>query len=298
MKNLLVFFLIFILSDSLCSQTLDAILAQESINNPTDVSGTFNGTRIMNGQSIETRQKGVLEFLIQHRFGRINSGGYELYGLDQSNIRFGLEYAITNDFAIALGRSSFEKVYDGYVKYRLLKQKTGDKSVPLSVTLFASSAEKTLKDYAPSKKPSFSDRLVYTSQVLIARKFNSNFSLQITPTYIHYNTASSSIDPNDIYAVGIGTKIKISKHLSINGEYYYSVNSFKSIATENSIALGLDIETGGHVFQLIFTNSRAMNEKGFIAETEGDFFNGDIHFGFNISRDFYLIKEKEPKKLY
>jgi hypothetical protein len=298
MKNLLLVFLIFILSDSLCSQTLDAILAQESIDNPTDVSGTFNGTRIMNGQSIETRQKGVLEFLIQHRFGRINSGGYELYGLDESNIRFGLEYAVTNDFAIALGRSSFEKVYDGYVKYRLLKQKTGNKSTPLSITLFASSVEKTLKDYTPSKKPSFSDRLVYTSQVLIASKFNSDFSLQITPTYIHYNTASSSLDPNDIYAVGIGTKIKISKHLSINGEYYYSINSFKSIATENSIAFGLDIETGGHVFQLIFTNSRAMIEKGFIAETQGDFFNGDIHFGFNISRDFYLNKEKEPKKLY
>jgi hypothetical protein len=298
MKNLLLFFLIFFLSDSLFSQTLDAILAQESIDNSVDVSGTFNGTRIMNGQSIETRQKGVLEFLIQHRFGRINSGSYELYGLDESNIRFGLEYAITDDFAIALGRSSFEKVYDGYLKYRLLKQKTGNKSVPLSVTLFASGIEKTLRDYDPSKKPSFSDRLVYTSQVLIARKFNSDFSLQITPTYIHYKTATSSINPNDIYAVGIGTRIKISKHLSINGEYYYSINSFKSIATENSIALGLDIETGGHVFQLIFTNSRAMIEKSFIAETQGDFFNGDIHFGFNISRDFYLNKAKEAEKLY
>jgi len=298
MKNLLVFFLIFILSDSLCSQTLEAILAKESIDNSVDVSGTFNGTRIMNGQSIETRQKGVLEFLIQHRFGRINSGGYELYGLDESNIRFGLEYAVTDDFSIALGRSSFEKVYDGYVKYRLIKQKTGNKSTPLSITLFASSVEKTLKDYAPSNKPSFSDRLVYTGQVLIARKFNSAFSVQITPTYIHYNTPYSSIDPNDIYAIGFGTKIKISKHLSVNGEYYYSVNSYESIATENSIALGLGIETGGHVFQLIFTNSRAMIEKGFIAETQGDFFNGDIHFGFNISRDFYLNKSKDEEKLY
>jgi len=298
MKNLLLVFLIFFMSDSLFSQTLDAILAKESVENSTDVSGTFNGTRIMNGQSIETRQKGVLEFLIQHRFGRINSGGYELYGLDESNIRFGLEYAVTDDFAIALGRSSFEKVYDGYLKYRLLKQKTGNKSVPLSVTLFASGTEKTLKDYDPAKKPSFSDRLVYTSQVLIARKFNSNFSLQISPTYMHYNTASSSLNPNDIYAVGFGTKIKISKHISINGEYYYSVNSFKSMETENSIALGIGIETGGHIFQLIFTNSRAMIEKGFIAETQGDFFNGDIHFGFNISRDFYLDKAKETEKLY
>jgi hypothetical protein len=298
MKNLLLVFLLIILSNNLFSQTLDDILKKEVISNSAIVSGTFNGTRIMNGQSIETRQKGVLEFLIQHRFGRINSGGYELYGLDQSNIRFGLEYAITDDFAIALGRSSFEKTFDSYVKYRLLKQKTGDKSVPLSVTLFASGTEKTLKDYSPVEKPGFGNRLAFTSQVLFARKFNPHFSLQITPTYIHYNTVSDPIDPKDIFAIGIGTKVKISKRISINGEYYYSVNSFESINSKNSIAFGLDIETGGHVFQLIFTNSRAMIEKSFIAETTGDFFNGDIHFGFNISRDFYLNKAKDEEKLY
>lgn len=298
MKNLLLIFSIIFLSNNLFSQTLDDILKQEALTNTTVVSGTFNGTRIMNGQSIETRQKGVLEFLIQHRFGMLNSGSYQLFGLDESNIRFGLEYAITDDFAIALGRSSFEKVFDGYLKYRLLKQKTGNESVPLSITLFASGAEKTLKDYLPAEKPSFSDRLTYTSQVLIARKFNPHFSLQITPTYIHYNTVPSSIDPKDIFALGIGTKIKISKHISINGEYYYSFNPFESINTKNSIAFGLDIETGGHVFQLIFTNSRAMIEKSFIAETTGDFFNGDIHFGFNISRDFYLNKAKDEEKLY
>ncbi|NEW80013.1 MAG: hypothetical protein GZ086_11440 [Gelidibacter sp.] len=298
MKNLILVFLILVLSNNLYSQTVDEILEQEALTNSSAVTGTFNGTRIMNGHSIETRQKGVLEFLIQHRFGRINSGSYELYGLDQSNIRFGLEYALTNDFAIALGRSSFEKTYDSYVKYRLLKQKTGDKSVPISITLFASAAEKTLKDYLPGEKPSFSDRLAFTGQVLFARKFNPHFSLQITPTLIHYNTVPSSIDPKDIFAVEIGTKVKLSKHISIDGEYYYSVNSFESINTKNSMALGIDIETGGHVFQLIFTNSRSMIEKGFISETTGDFFKGDIHFGFNISRDFYLIKAKGEEKIY
>lgn len=298
MKNLLLVFLIFMLSNNLFSQSLDDILEQESESSSTVVSSTFSGTRIMNGQSIETRQKGVLEFLIQHRFGRINSGGYELYGLDQSNIRFGLEYAVTNDFAIALGRSSFEKVYDGYLKYKLIKQKTGEKSVPISVALFASAVEKTLKDYDPLNKPSFSDRLTYTSQILLARKFNSDFSLQITPTYIHYNTVSGSKDPNDFLALGIGAKVKISNHISINGEYYYAFNSFDLLATNNSLAFGVDIETGGHTFQLIFTNSRAMVEKGFITETTGDFFNGDIHFGFNISRDFYLSNSKEEEKIY
>lgn len=298
MKKLSLILLLLIISNNLFSQNLDAILEQEALSNTSIVSGTFDGTRIMNGQSIETRQKGVLEFVIQHRFGRLNSGSYELYGLDQSNIRFGLEYSITDDFAVALGRSSFEKTYDSYVKYRFIKQKAGNKSIPLSVTLFASGAEKTLKDYLPAKKPSFGDRLVFTSQVLIARKFNPVFSLQIAPTLIHYNTAPSSIDPKDIFALGIGTKIKISKHLSINSEYYYSINPFESINSKNSIAFGLDLETGGHVFQLIFTNSRAMVEKSFIAETTGDFFKGDIHFGFNISRDFYLNKSKDEEKIY
>ena len=298
MKNLLLVFLIFSCYFNLFSQDLDAILEQESSNISTVVLGTFNGTRIMNGQSVETRQKGVLEFLIQHRFGRINSGSYELFGLDNSNIRFGLEYAITNDFAIALGRSSLEKVFDGYVKYRLLKQKTGKKSAPLSLTIFGSGNEKTLRDYDPENKPTFSDRLSFTSQLLIARKFSPDFSLQITPTYIHYNTVPLTADPNDFFAIGVGARIKISKRISINGEYFYAADSFSSIDTKNSIAVGIDIETGGHIFQLIFTNSRAMNEKGFIVETTGDFFKGDIHFGFNISRDFYLINSKSEEKLY
>ena len=287
-----ILFIILLISNSLFSQSIEDILNQESLINNTAISSTFNGTRILNGHSIETRQKGVLEFLIQHRFGTLNSGSYELFGLDQSNIRLGLEYAITNDFSIALGRSSFEKVIDGYLKYRIIKQTTGDKQFPLSVTLFTGAAEKTLKDYDPLNKPTFEDRLTYASQILIAHKFNPDFSVQLTPTYIHYNTVSGSKDPNDIYALGIGTKLKISKHISLNGEYFYSFNSFEYKKTKNTLALGIDIETGGHTFQLIFTNSRAMNENGFIAETTGDFFKGDIHFGFNISRDFYLIKNK------
>jgi len=280
------------------SQTLDDILKQESLSEETTVSGTFNGTRIMNGQSIEIRQKGVLEFIIQHRFGRINSGWYELFGLDQSNIRFGLEYSVTNDLAIALGRSSFEKTFDGYVKYKILKQTTGVKSKPISLAFFGSATEKTLRDYEPDNKPTFEDRLAYTSQLLIARKFSPSFSFQFTPTYIHFNTVPTHNDPNDIFALGFGARIKVSKRISINGEYYYNINPFESIDTKNSLAVGVDIETGGHVFQIILTNSRSMLEKGFIAETTGDFFSGDIHLGFNISRDFYLNKSKEEKKLY
>jgi len=267
------------------AQDLDAMLDQEEQNKTEVVTATFKGTRIVNAHSVETRKKGSLEFLISHRFGRLNSGFYELFGLDNSNIRFGFEYALTDNLSVAVGRSSFEKTYDGYFKYKLLKQKRGAKSFPFTVTLFGSLTEKTLKDYQPDSKPTFTNRLTYTSQIMMARKISSGLSLQLTPTYIHFNTVQSG-DDNDIFAIGIASRIKVSNRVSINAEYFYTINPLTSIKTYNSIALGVDIETGGHVFQLILTNSIAMIEKGFIAETTGNFFKGDIHFGFNISRTF------------
>ena len=297
MKQLL-FLMSFIIYFNMSSQNLDDILEEETPTTTNLVFGTFNGTRLLNGHSVETRKKGILEFLIHHRFGAINSGAEELFGLDQSNIRLGFEYAMSDDFTVAIGRSSLQKTFDGYLKYRLLKQKTGEEAFPVSVTLFTSATKKTVKDYEPENKPDFKDRVVYTSQVLLARKFNQNLSLQLMPTYIHYNSSPTHNDPNDIFALGFGTRIKISKRVSINGEYYYTVNPFESIDAKNSIALGFDIETGGHIFQLIFTNSRAMNEKGFIVENTGNFFKGDIHFGFNISRAFQIKKSKDTEKLY
>lgn len=284
----------FILMMPIClvSQDLEAILEEESSDTTLVVASTFNGTRLLNGHSVETRKTGVLEFLISHRFGRINSGFDQLFGLDESNIRFGFEYAFNDNLTLALGRSSLEKTFDGYVKYRLFYQRTGVKSFPLSITLFGSATEKTIKDYLPENKPTFSERLTYTGQVLIASKINQNLSLQFMPTFVHFNTVPESNDPHDMVALGLGTRIKISKRVSINAEYYYNLNPFESIDVKNSIAFGVDIETGGHIFQIILGNSVSMIEKGFIAETTGSFFKGDIHFGFNISRAFQIKKTK------
>jgi hypothetical protein len=272
------------------TQDLEAILEQESSDTTYLVFGTFNGTRLLNGHSVETRKEGILEFLISHRFGRVNSGFDQLFGLDDSNIRFGLEYALTDKLTLAIGRSSFEKTFDGYAKYRLAQQTMGKTSFPLSITLFGSTTAKTIKDYLPENKPTFSERLTYTGQVLIARKINPNLSLQLAPTFVHFNTVPFDNDPHDMVALGLGTRIKISKRVSINGEYYYNLSPFESFDAKNSIAFGVDIETGGHIFQLIFGNSVSMIEKGFITETTGNFFKGDIHFGFNISRAFQIKK--------
>ena len=279
------------------AQELESILEQESQETSFNVAETFKGTRIANGHSIETRKKGILDFLITHRFGTLNSGAYELWGLDEANIRLALEYALTDDLTFALGRSSYEKTYDGYIKYRLFHQKEGDKPFPVGITLFGSAAIRTLKDFDPDNEPSFSDKLSYASQILIARRISQNFSLQIMPTYIHFNQVPKTADPNGMFALGLGTRIKLSKRMAINGEYYYNFNQFESFETFNSLSVGVEFETGGHVFQLVFTNSRPMIEKGFITETTGDFFNGDIHFGFNISRSFQ-VKKSSPENNY
>ncbi|MFH6602862.1 DUF5777 family beta-barrel protein [Maribacter algicola] len=294
MKNyLFLFIIVSVLPFKNLAQDLESILEEEASDTTLTVSGTFNGTRLLNGHSVETRKTGVLEFLISHRFGRINSGFDQLFGLDDSNIRFGFEYALNDRLTLAVGRSSFEKTFDIYGKYRLLQQKSGENPFPFGMTLFGSTTAKTIKDYLPENKPTFSERLTYTGQILVARKFGPNVSLQLMPTFIHFNTVSENNDPHDMVALGIGTRIKISQRVSINGEYYYNLNPFESIDVKNSIAFGVDIETGGHIFQLVFTNAVSMIEKGFIAETNGGFFNGDIHFGFNISRAFQVKKAKQ-----
>jgi hypothetical protein len=295
MKNLLLVLFVLITPPLCLGQNLMDILLQEAPEEDPYVYSTFNGTRIINGHSIENRKEGILEFFISHRFGKISGGVDELFGLDQSNIRMALEYGLTDNIMLGLGRSSFEKTYDGFVKYKFLNQRVGEKPIPVSVSLFGSIARKTLKDYQPENKPSFEDRLFYTSQLLIARKFNEKFSLQITPTYIHRNSVRIAEDPHDIFALGAGMRFKVTQRISINSEYFYTANPLKSVDTKNAFAIALDIETGGHVFQLMFSNANTMIEKAFITETTSDFFKGDIHFGFNISRAFHLKQHKIPE---
>lgn len=289
MKNLLLTIFLFFISISIYSQDdLLNILEDETpeIISEDIITATFKGTRIVNGHSIENRKDKELEFIIGHRFGRLNTGLYDLFGLDNANIRFALEYGLTDNLTIGAGRSSFEKTYDSFLKYSLIKQRKGENSFPFAVSLFGSVALKTIKDYDPADVRSFAESLSYVGQVLIAKKFNSSFSMQITPTYIHRNTVKIEADPHDIFALGFGSRIKLSKRVALNGEYFLAFDESESINARNSLAFGVDIETGGHVFQIIISNAITMIEKSFISETTGNFFGGDIHLGFNISRTF------------
>jgi len=293
MKQLSLFILILLFSASLFAQNDLMNLLNE--NTPPEINyttATFKSTRILNGQSVEKMPPGQLDFRISHRFGTLNSGAYNLYGLDQSNVHFGLEYGIFNWLMVGVGRGTYEKTFDGFTKFTLWRQSTGAKEMPVSVSVFSSVALNSMKWTDQTRTNYFSSRFSYVGQILIARKINQSFSFQLTPTYVHRNLVATEIDPNDLWSLGAGGRMKLSKRISLNAEYYYLVNpkNYMSQQIYNPLSLGVDIETGGHVFQLFFTNSLAMIEKGFIGETTGSWKKGDIHFGFNISRVFTLKK--------
>lgn len=254
---------------------------------------TFKGQRVINGQSVELTAKNELTFVIQHRFGEVGGGAYELWGLDQSTIRFGLEYGIFNWLDVGFGRSSYKKTYDGYLKAKLLRQRTGSHPFPVTVTAFSSIAVSTLKWDQPTLPDYFSNRLAFTNQLLIARKFGSAVSIQLSPSYVHRNLVETPQDQNDVYALGVGGRVKVTNRMSVNAEYFYQFEGYNKSVTFDALAVGIDLETGGHVFQFMLTNSKGMIDPYFIADTRGDIAKGGIYLGFNISRVFTLKKEEE-----
>ena len=259
---------------------------------------TFKGTRLVNGHTIEQKAKGTLEFIFAHRFGRINSGLYELYGLDDAYVRLGLDYGLTNNMSVSIGRNSVDKTLDGYLKYKLIRQSKGASVFPVSITALGGVAYKASpeKEFVPEGFGNI-DRLAYVTQLLIARKFGPNFSFQIAPTFIHKNAVDQRIESNDQVAVGFGGRYKLTKSVALTGEYYYRLNVEDTADGNpnpyyNTAGIGIDIETGGHVFQIVLTNTRGLTERAFITETDGDLAAGDIHLGFNVTRTFQLRHDK------
>lgn len=256
---------------------------------------TFKGTRIINGHSVETKPGGTLEFIFAHRFGRVNTGWYEMYGLDEANVRIGLDYGITDDLSVSLGRNSYNKTIDGYFKYKLFKQVSGAKSFPVTVTVLGGMGYQLEPKKNSDVSPEFEnvDRISYTGQFLVARKLNTKLSLQLMPSVVHKNAVDQTIEKNTQYLLGAGGRYKLTKSFALTTEYYYNFSSMEDSPYYNVFGFGFDIETGGHVFQLVFTNGAGLTERAFLTETRDDFFDGDIHFGFNVTRTFQLRKEKK-----
>jgi hypothetical protein len=277
---------------------LDSLLAHEAKTQDketsTKVISTFKSTRVSNGHSVETIPAKVLDIKIQHRFGYVSDGWNQFFGLDNATIRIGADYGITDRLMIGGGRASYEKQWDAFVKYKILEQQSGKKNMPVTLTGLASAMIQTMPTpEGLTYKPYFSDRMFYAFQVLVARKFSNAFSFQLMPTLVHYNNVPLATDPNDIISIGGATSVKIAKRTSLVLEYYYNLPGFKFENTKNVLSVGFDIETGGHVFQLLLTNGSGIAERPFITESNGDFFNGDIRIGFNISRAFQLGNKKK-----
>lgn len=249
---------------------------------------TFKTNRIINLHSIENTVAGVLDVKISHRFGLINQGLYDIFGLDAAQMHLNFDLGLTDRLAIGVGRTSLDKAYNGFVKYKILKQSTGSKNMPVSVSFAAGTVIKTSRSLDPDPGNTFWYRVYYDFGLLIARKFSENFSLQVTPTLVHRNLVRTAEEKNDVFAIGVGARQKLTRRMSINAEYIYVLPGQLAPDKLNSLSVGLDIETGGHVFQLHFTNSQGMNENAFITETINRWDKFEFRFGFNLSRVFTL----------
>lgn len=297
MKHFLALFLLVLSLEVTAQEDLLSLIETEAPEKAFE-EASFKTTRIIKGHSIENTDKGVLDFRIRHRFGEMNSGLYDMFGLDQASIRLGLDYGVTDRLTVGVGRSSWEKTYDGFLKYKILRQTTKDskKNMPISVSWISGMYVNTLKWGDPDRDNKTTSRFEYAHQLLIARKFSEGFTAQLTPSLVHRNLVENPDIANDVFAVGAGVRQKITNRLAINAEYFYVLPDQIQDIYQNALSFGVDIETGGHVFQLHITNAQAMTENGFITQTTGDFFDGDIRFGFNISRVFTVVKPKEFRK--
>jgi len=270
---------------------LDLLGEEEPVTNY--ATAAFKSTRIINSHSLENTGHGVLDVRISHRFGMLNTGYYEIFGLDQAMIRLGLDYGLTDWLMVGVGRSTYEKTYDGFVKAKILRQSSGAKTMPVTLAVLSTMSINTLKWANPERENFASSRYAYAFQAIVGRKFTEGLTLQLMPSMVHRNLVPTADDAHDIFALGVGGRVKISKRVAVNFEYYYGHPDQMPEGSTNSVSIGFDIETGGHVFQLHFTNSTHIIEKGFITENTGKWEDGGIHFGFNISRVFTIHQPKD-----
>ena len=219
------------------------------------VKYSFKTNRVINLHSLESTAGGVFDFKVSHRFKPVDEGFYDLFGLDGASQRFGGDYGITNDLTVTLNRNSYRKAFDLGLKYRFLRQSTGKRTMPITAAWFSSIACETQKYDNPDRVNYFSSRLFYVNQLIIGRKFNDYVTLEIVPTHVHRNLVPTAADKNDVFALGFGGRLRLSRRVTFNAEYVALLTNLSGGTYKNSMSVGVDIETGGHVFQLHFTNS-------------------------------------------
>jgi len=288
-KYFIILFLILTNSMNAQDDLLD-MLNEEVEEEKLEVAYTFKSTRVLNSHSIERMTKQQLDFRVNHRFGAVNQGWYDFWGLDNALVSLDLGYGITDWLMVGIRRSTYGKVYDGSIKWSIFRQTEGASNFPVAISYYTNLAYSTLKTNPEMTR---TQRMGFTHQLLVARKFNEKISLQLMPAYVHRNLVDFD-EENDILAVGIGGRWKFHRRLALMVEYFYASHAAASRNDEattdfyNPLSIGIDIETGGHVFQLFLSNSRIQEETGFIGRTTDSWLDGGIFFGFNISRVFAI----------
>ncbi|MCG8326906.1 MAG: DUF5777 family beta-barrel protein [Chitinophagales bacterium] len=243
----------------------------------------FKAMKIGNLQSTKVAQGGDMYMYVSHRFGTVKDGVSTFFGLDNANTKIQLVYGVWDGFQVGLSRESLRKTYAGSAKLKLAEQT--DK-FPFYLTAYGTVNLNTQLDEEIYPKMKYADRLSYTSQLLIARRFSNKFSLEIAPTFVRQNLVWEPFQEHNQYALGIGGRYRLTKRMSINADYVYNFSRAEQSVYNDPLTIGIDIETGGHVFQLLFSNAQSTNEPGFISNAEGDWNEGDVFFGFNIVRVF------------
>ena len=288
MTTIKILFLLYTFMALLPGELLAQLERQRVVENR-ETELTFMAPRNINLYTVQHLSKGELHYSIMHTFGEVNTGPRNLWGIDQgANVRFSFEYGITDRYSVVLGRSSMDKVIDTGTRLSLLRQTVNDK-MPISLSVIPlvgiNSSDLSFLD----ENYTFSDRLHYSLSVPIARKFSDKLSLQLSPIFAHYNRVGNELnltDPqtNNYFSTALSGRFKYSRMSAISFQYIPALTDADRL-TDN-IAIGIDIETGGHVFQMFFTTSRALHEPYLIASDNGNFFDREFRFGFNVNRLF------------
>ncbi len=259
------------------------------------VKYAFKSPRVINGHSMEFLNPGTMDFRILHRFGQLDKGYKNFFGLDQASMRMGFDFGIMQNLMVGIGRSTYRKEVDAFLKYAPIRQSTGPWHSPVTLA-FVSGITMDGLDWAdPSRKNFFTSRLGFYFEAIIGRKFSEAFTLQIVPTMVHQNLVPLETDPNNIYALGVGGRIKLSQRVAFTWDYSHVLIGMPDSGYYHPLSVGFDIETGGHVFQLHFSNATGMNERAFITETTGRWGKAEVRFGFNLSRVFQIKKPKHKE---
>ncbi len=264
----------------------DDLLDEIDTNPPENqfAEAAFKGLKIVNFESTKLVAEKEFTLIVSHRFGSVENGFDSFFGLDDAVTRLNFVYGISDAINIGVSRSSFQKIYEVSGKYRLFRQQ--ENGFPFTIVGFNAILINTALDKDNLPLIEFKHRIGYTAQVLISRKVDTNFSVQLAPTFFHDNYVLIDEQDNSQFALGFGGRYKLGKRWSLNADYGWHLNRASNSPFKNPLSIGVDLETGGHVFQMHFTNAQPMNTNGFLGQGSGDWTDGTFYFGFNLSRVF------------